>query len=112
SARRFVAGRVPRVGQPPVRFDHEDLAVDDTVPSGYGLGAEVERVADDWLEVVLHQPFLEQRAWREDAPDLLRWMRHLSFDDDGAGGEGGFGHWSIPFSRVSRRSKRSRQKVP
>src|SRR5262249_57822784 len=42
SALRLVAGRVPRVGESPARFDHEDLAIDDAVPSGYGLGAETE----------------------------------------------------------------------
>jgi hypothetical protein len=39
-------------------------------------------VADDRLEIILHQPRLDQRTLRERAPDLFRRMRHHPFDND------------------------------
>jgi hypothetical protein len=34
------------------------------------------------------------------APDLLRRMRHLPFDDERARGGRGFGHWSHPCTKL------------
>src|SRR6516165_8988784 len=92
----------PRVGQRFVRLDCQDLTVD-SAP----VCAKIETVAHDRLEVVLHQPLLDQRTLSERAPDLFRRMRHLPFDGDGTGGGGGFGHWSILINSSSRRSNRS-----
>jgi hypothetical protein len=72
------AVRVPRIGQRLVRLDRLDLAVD-----GAPVGAKIEFVADERLEIVLHQPLLDQMGLRERAPDLFRRMRHLPFNSDG-----------------------------
>jgi hypothetical protein len=45
--------------------------------------AEAEAVADDWLKVVLHQPFLYEGALRKCAPYLFKRMWHLPLHDDG-----------------------------
>src|SRR6516165_2177057 len=90
----------------------EDLTVDDAVPMRHWPGAEIKLVPDNRLEVVLHQPFLDQRSLGEGAPNLFRRMRHLQLDDDGTRGDGGgSGHWSILFSKASRRSSRPRQRA-
>src|SRR5439155_23463902 len=99
------------IGEPSIGFDDQNFAVGNTIPVPHGLGAEVESVTHHRLEVVLHEPLLDQRALGESAPDFLRRMRHLPFDDEGTHG-GSFGHWSILFNRFSRRSKWSRQKAP
>jgi hypothetical protein len=39
-------------------------------------------MAHDRLEIILHQPLLDQRALRERAPDFLRRVRHLLLDDE------------------------------
>src|SRR5258708_800782 len=57
---RFLARGAPAIRQPLVRLDHENLAIGDAVPVRIGLRAEVELVADNRLEVVLHQPFGEE----------------------------------------------------
>jgi hypothetical protein len=44
--------------------------------------AKIETVAHDRLEVVLHQPLLDQVWLRERAPDLFRRIRYLTFDND------------------------------
>jgi len=95
-----------------IGFDDQDLAVDDAVPMRYRRGAEIKPMAHNRLKVVLHQPFLDQRALGEGAPDFSRRMRHLPLDDDGTRGGGGLGRWSILFNRASTRSNRSRQKPP
>src|SRR5262249_48950755 len=76
----------------------EDLAIQHAAP----VPAKIEAVADDGLEVVLHEPFLDQVRLRERAPELFRRKRHFPFDDDGTR----FGHWSILFKRSSRWSNR------
>src|SRR5437763_16391454 len=53
---RFRARGAPAVRQALVRLDDEDLAIGGAVPVRIGLRAEVELVADDRLEIVLHQP--------------------------------------------------------
>src|SRR6476660_10341247 len=88
----------PGVGQRLVRLDGEHLAIQHAAP----VAAKIEMVADDWLEVVLHQPFLHQMRLRERAPELCRRMRHLAFDDDGTCFSRCIGHWSIRLSRSSR----------
>src|SRR2546430_14378000 len=45
--------------------------------------AKIETVVHDRLEVVLHEPFLDQVWLRERAPDLFRRKRYLPFDNDG-----------------------------
>src|SRR3982074_3824512 len=95
----------PRVRQRFVRLDCQDLTVD-SAP----VCAKIEAVVDDRLEVVLHQPLLDQVWLRERAPDLFRRMRYLTFDDDGARFGRSVGHWSILLSRSSRWSNRLCQK--
>src|SRR5207248_5022398 len=70
----------PRVRQRFVRLDRHDLAVD-SAP----VCAKIETVVHDRLEVVLHQPLLDQVWLRERAPDLFRRMRYFPFDNDGEG---------------------------
>src|SRR3712207_4106236 len=82
--------RRPRVRQLFVRLDLEDLAIDSTP-----VTAKVEAMVNDRLEVVLHEPLLDQVWLGERAPDLLRRERKLTFDDDGARFGRGIGHWSI-----------------
>src|SRR5439155_12931655 len=91
----------PRVRQRFVRLDSHDLTVD-SAP----VCAKIETVVHDRLEVVLHQPLLDQVWLRERAPDLFRRMRYLTFDNDGEGFGRSMGHWSILFSRSSRWSNR------
>src|SRR6185437_17107743 len=86
----------PGVGQRLVRLDGELLAVD-----GAPVGAKTERMVHDRLEVVLHQPLLDQVWLRERAPDLLRRKSQLPFDNDGARFGRRFAHWSIPSRRAS-----------
>ena len=45
---------------------------------------KLKRWSDHGLEVGLHQPLLDQVRLGERAPDLLRRIGHLPFDDDGA----------------------------
>src|SRR5580658_2185798 len=95
----------PGVRQRFVRLDRENLTVD-SAP----VRAQIETMAHDRLEVVLHEPLLDQVWLRERAPDLLRRMRYLPFDDDGARFGRGLAHWSILLSRSSRSSNRLCQK--
>jgi hypothetical protein len=39
-------------------------------------------MAHDGLEVVLHEPLLDQVWLRERTPDLFRRISYLTFDDD------------------------------
>src|SRR5271166_3917323 len=78
----------PRVRQHFVRLDCQDLTVD-SAP----VCAKIETVVDDRLEIVLHQPLLDQVRLRERAPDLFRRKRDFSFDSDGKCFGGGFAHW-------------------
>lgn len=54
--------------------------------------------AEDRLEIVCHQPLLDQLAFSEGSPDFFLWMRHLPFNDESACRGGVF-----PFHRGSRR---------
>src|ERR1700681_4424906 len=87
----------PRVRQRSVRLDGLDLAVDSTP-----VCAKIETVAYDKLEVVLHEPLLDQVWLRERAPDLFRRKRYLPFDNDGERFSRGVAHWSILLTRSSR----------
>ena len=58
------------------------------------------------LEIVLHQPLLDQVWLRERAPDLFRRIGYLPFDNDGERFGRGVAHWSILLSRSSRSSNR------
>src|SRR6266480_1833773 len=91
----------PRVRQRFVRLDCQDLTVD-----GAPVCAKIETVVHDRLEVVLHQPLLDQVWLRERAPDLFRRIRDLTFDNDGERFGRSFVHWSILLSRSSRWSNR------
>src|SRR5215213_9597460 len=91
---------IPGVGQRLVRLDGEHLAIQHAAP----VAPKIEMVTHDWLEVVLHQPFLHQVGLRERAPEFFRRMRHLAFDEDGAGFSRCIGHWSIRLSKSSRLS--------
>src|SRR3954449_1910043 len=66
--RRVVMREIPGVGERLLRLDGEDLAVQHAAP----LAAKVEAVAHVRLEVVLHQPFLDQMWLRQRAPGSLR----------------------------------------
>src|SRR5882724_3092118 len=80
----------PRVRERLVWLDREDLTVH-RAP----VCAKIETVVHDRLEVVLHQPLLDQVWLRECAPDLFRRVRDLTFDNDGARFGQRFVHWSI-----------------
>src|SRR6266478_342055 len=95
----------PRVRQRFVRLDCQDLTVD-SAP----VCAKIKTVVHDRLEVVLHQPLLDQVWLRERSPDLFRWIRYLTFDNDGERFGRRFVHWSILLSRSSRWSNRLCQK--
>jgi hypothetical protein len=51
-----------------------------------------EAMADFGLEVVVHQPFGDQRLLGQGPPDLFRRMRHFLLNDHRAGGGDGFSH--------------------
>jgi hypothetical protein len=70
--RRLLARSVPAIADPLIGFDEQDLAVGHAVPMRHRRGAEIGPVADDRLEVVVHQPLLDQRALREGAPHAFR----------------------------------------
>src|SRR6266478_2237865 len=91
----------PRVRQRFVRLDCQDLTVD-SAP----VCAKIETVAHDRLEVVLHEPLLDQVWLRERAPDLFPRKRYLPLDNDGERFGRRFVHWSILFSKFSRWSNR------
>src|SRR5713226_673250 len=91
----------PRVRQRFARLDCQDLTVD-SAP----VCAKIETVVHDRLEVVLHEPLLDQVWLRERAPNLFRRKRYLPFDNDGERFGRRFIHWSILFSRSSRWSNR------
>src|SRR5260370_29708392 len=91
----------PRVRQRFVRLDCQDLTVNNTP-----VCAKIETAAHDRLEVVLHDPLLDQVWLRERAPDLFRRKRHLPFDNDGERFGLSIAHWSILLSRSSRWSNR------
>src|ERR1700732_5301623 len=95
----------PRVRQRFVRLDCQDLTVD-----GAPICAKIKAMVHDRLEVVLHEPLLDQVRLRERAPDLLRRKRYLPLDNDGTRLGRGFAHWSILLSRSSRWSNRLCQK--
>src|SRR5215471_4982042 len=97
---RETIGR-PRVRQRFVRLDCQDLTAD-SAP----VCATIETVAPERLEVVLHEPLLDQLGLRERAPDLFRRKRYLPFDNDGERFGRRFVHWSILLSRSSRWSNR------
>src|SRR6266436_269500 len=95
----------PRVRQRFVRLDGQDLTVD-----GAPVCAKIETVVDDRLEVVLHQPLLDQVWLRERAPDLFRRKGYLPFDNDKERFGRGIAHWSILLSKSSSWSNRLCQK--
>src|SRR6202163_3459055 len=94
-----------RVRQRFVRLDCQDLTVD-RAP----VCAKIETVIHDRLEVVLHEPLLDQVWLRERAPELFRRIRYLPFDNDGERFGRGIAHWSILLSRSSSWSNRLCQK--
>jgi len=65
SARRLFPRSVPAIGQPFLRFYGQDFAVRHAVPMRHGLGTEVKAMSHARLEVVLHQPLLDERAFSE-----------------------------------------------
>src|SRR5258708_5179216 len=91
----------PRVRQRFVRLDCPDLSVE-RAP----VCVKIETVVHDRLEVVLHQPLLDQVWLRERAPDLFRRKSYLPFDNDGERFGRSIVHWSILLSRSSRWSNR------
>jgi hypothetical protein len=52
----------PVIGKPFFGFEEQDLAINDAVPMRHRRSSEVEPVANERLEVVPHQPLLDQRA--------------------------------------------------
>src|SRR5262249_55277934 len=95
----------PSVRQRFVRLDCQDLTVD-SAP----VCAKIETVVHDRLEVVFHQPLLDQVWLGERAPDLFRRKRDFSLDNDGKRFSRSIAHWSILLSRSSRWSNRLCQK--
>src|SRR6266550_4006449 len=95
----------PRVRQRFVRLDGQDPTVD-SAP----VCAKIETVVHDRLEIVLHQPLLDQVWLGKRAPDLFRRKGYLPFDNDGERFGRSIAHWSILLSRSSRWSKRLCQK--
>src|SRR5260370_31789845 len=93
--------RRPRVRQRFVLLDCQDLTVD-SAP----VCAKIATVVHDGLEIVLHQPLLDQVWLRERAPDLFRRKSYLPFDNDGERFGRSIVHWSILLSRSSRWSNR------
>src|SRR5580700_5292116 len=91
----------PRVRHRFVRLDRQDLTVNNAP-----VCTKIETVAHDRLEVVLHEPLLDQVWLRERAPDLFRRKRYLTFDNDAERFGRSIGHWSILFSKSSRWSNR------
>ena len=65
--------------------DDQHLAVDNTIPVRHGLGPELELAPDHRLEVVVHHPLREQRAFGERAPQLFWRVWEYPLDDKGAG---------------------------
>src|SRR6478735_10783172 len=100
--RRVVMREIPGVGERLLRLDGEDLAVQHAAP----LAAKVEAVAHGRLEVVLHQPFLDQMRLRQRAPDPLCRKGIFALDDNRSGFGCGLIHWSILFRRSSSASSR------
>src|SRR6266567_1292335 len=87
----------PRVRQRFVRLDCHYLTVD-SAP----VCSKIETVVHDRLEIVFHQPLLDQVWLGERAPDLFRRIRYLPFDNDGERFGRSIGHWSILLSRSNR----------
>src|SRR2546430_2016489 len=71
SPRRLIARSIPAIGESLIGFDDQYFAVSHAVPMRHGRSAEVEPMAHDRLKVVLHQPFVYQRALSDGAPDLF-----------------------------------------
>src|SRR5580700_7434196 len=67
----------PRVRQRFVRLDCHYLTVD-SAP----VCAKIETVVHDRLEVVLHEPLLDQMTLRERPPNFFRRMGQVPFDDN------------------------------
>src|SRR5689334_1560539 len=88
---------IPGVGQRLVWLDGKDLAVEHAAP----FSAQIEAMAYGRLEIVLHEPLLDQMRLRQSAPELLRRMRKFPFDDGGSRLGRSVVHWSILFSRSS-----------
>jgi len=87
-------GEIPGVGQRLVWLDGKHLAVQHAAP----VSAKIETVAHDRLEIVLHEPLLDQVRLGERAPEFFRRMGYLTLDNDGEGR--GSGHWSILLSQI------------
>src|ERR1700722_6816987 len=107
-----IEGR-PCIGQRLVRLDDQDLTIDDDVHVRFGGPAQIEAMTHERVEIVLHEPLLDQMWLRERAPDLLRRMGQLTFDNDGA--RFGLVHWSItsaPAQMVDVGARRSSSGMP
>ena len=83
-----------------MRFQQQNFTFYEAVPIGHGRGAEAETMANDGLEIILHQPSLDQGAIRERSPDFFRRVWHFSFHDESAC-RSGIRHLSILFNRFS-----------
>src|SRR5262245_33551028 len=96
----------PRLGTAKGLLLIRHLAVQHATP----ISTKTEPVPHDRLEVVLHEPLLDQVRLGERAPYLFRRIRHLAFENHGACFGRSTAHWSILFSRFSRSSNRLCQK--
>src|SRR5262249_42408839 len=96
---------IPRVGQRFVQLDRENLTVN-SAP----VCAKLETLAHDRLEIILHQPLLDQVWLGERAPDLFRRKRYLPFDDDGKLFGRSIGHWLI--LSIARRDANGARRLP
>src|SRR5271170_4624125 len=81
----FASSNTPVIGQALEWIDDEYLAVDNTIPVRHGIGSELELPPDHWLEVVVHHPLREERAFGERSPQLFWRMWEYALDHKGAG---------------------------
>ena len=79
------SANTPVIGEALQRVDDQHLAVDDAIPVGHGVGAELELAPDHRLEVVVHHPLREERALGERAPELFWRMGEDPLDHKAAG---------------------------
>ncbi|MDT4877762.1 hypothetical protein FQZ97_1133050 [compost metagenome] len=114
-ARVGLVPALPAVDQAFVGHHVQHLQVDDPVPCTGRCGLEGECLALHRLEARgHHQPAAHQLTAGQGLPEGGRRVRQDFVDHDvlGLRCQGGVVHGSIPFKRVRRWGKRSRQKTP
>src|SRR5579871_2619751 len=84
-------GEVPAIGKRLVGLNRQHFTIQNAAP----FAPQFKAMTDGELEIVLHQPFLDQMRLSERAPKLLWRMRNVAFNNDGAQFGRMAGHWSI-----------------